>query len=110
MDNQMLYNLLYIVVAVIGLVITRFVIPWVYAHADKTKIEMVTKFIKQIVDALEQMHYGEKKAGEIKKAEAVKLVSDFCKKHHVNLTEEQISSLIEAAVWDMNWYKRTEEE
>ena len=109
MDNTTLYNILYIVIVVISLVITRFVIPWVYSHADKTKLEAILRFIKEIVNALEQVHYGEKKAGAIKKGEAVKLVSDYCKKHHINLTDEQISSLIEAAARDMNWDKREEE-
>jgi len=109
MDNEILFNILRIAVVVIGVLITRFLIPWIKSKTEGTNLKIVFDLICELVDAAEQEHYGEKGAGKEKKAEVMQLIKQYCDKHHIGLTEDQISALIESAVWSLNYDKREKE-
>ncbi len=110
MDNEILFNILRIAVVVIGILITRFLIPWIKSKTEGTNIEIVLHLISDLVDAAEQAHYGEKGTGKEKKAEVMNLIKQYCEKRHIGLSEDQISALIESAVWALNYEKREKEE
>ena len=110
MDNEILFNILRIAVVVIGVLITRFLIPWIKSKTEGTNIQIVFSLISELVDAAEQAHYGEKGTGKEKKAEVMNLIKQYCDKHHIGLSEDQISALIESAVWSLNYDKREKQE
>lgn len=108
MVNQLVFNvLLALIVALIG-VITKTLLPYLKAKKDeattairKTKWAWAADIIDAVVRAVEQT-VEDGVHGETKKAEATRLIFDFFRANNIDLTQEQISALIESAVQAMN--------
>ena len=89
-----------IVVAVIGLlsaVLTVFVAPYLKTKTDITKLEKLSKFCQQFVNAAEQMIKGSG-MGTRKKEK----VQDWLEEKGYNVSLDEVDSAIEAAVKEMN--------
>lgn len=108
MVSTLIYNtLLALIVALIG-VITKTLLPYLRAKKEeattairKTKWAWAADIIDAVVRAVEQT-VEDGVHGEAKKAEATRLVFDFFRANHIDLTQEQVSALIESAVQAMN--------
>ena len=108
MVNQLVFNvLLALIVALIG-VITKTLLPYLKAKKDeattairKTKWAWAADIIDAVVRAVEQT-VEDGVHGEAKKNEATRLIFDFFRANNIDLTQEQISALIESAVQAMN--------
>lgn len=98
MTSQILYNILQVVVVVASALITRFLIPWINSKTQDTQVQTVIKLIEQLVLGAEQMNA----TGLVKKEEVFCLINDYCIKHKVNLSADQIDELIESAVYQFN--------
>jgi LL-H family phage holin len=108
MVSTLIYNtLLALIVALIGIV-TKTLLPYLRAKKDETTtalrqtrwvwaadiVDAVVKAVEQTAD--EYMH------GEVKKDAATRMIVDFFRENHIDLTEAQISALIETAVQELN--------
>lgn len=108
MVSTLIYNtLLALIVAIIG-VITKTLLPYLKAKKEeattairKTKWAWAADIIDAVVRAVEQT-VEDGVHGEAKKAEATRLIFDFFRANNIDLTQEQISALIESAVQAMN--------
>ena len=108
MVSTLIYNtLLAMIVAMIG-VVTETLLPYLRAKKEeattairKTKWAWAADIIDAEVRAVEQT-VEDGVHGEAKKAEATRLVFDFFRANHIDLTQEQVSALIESAVQAMN--------
>lgn len=108
MLNQLIFNILLAVIAALIGIIMRTLLPYL-----KTKKEEATTAIRQtrwawaadiidaVVRAVEQT-VEDGVHGEAKKDEATRLITDFFRVNHIDLTAEQISTLIETAVQQLN--------
>lgn len=104
MDMKTIITLLaQVVIPVCGAVITYFIIPWIRAKANQVLtekqaagLEMVRQWATLAVHCAEQTFgLGE---NEDKKRFAVFMVIQFCSRHDIQITEDDASMLVEAAV------------
>lgn len=108
MVNQLVFNvLLALIVALIGIV-TKTLLPYLKAKQEaattalrQTRWAWAADIVDAVVKAVEQtaddyMH------GEVKKDTATRMIVDFFRENHIDLTEAQISTLIETAVQELN--------
>lgn len=98
--NEILFTVIEGIIALSILIIMRYVIPYlkykVLAEIDKTVWEMVVKEVKSV----EQSITGNGKGAE-KKREVMQRIYVWAEKHNIQITPEQISQLIETAVYIM---------
>ena len=97
MDN---FNILQVVLAIVSIVVTGILIPLIKTKISKTDLEKALVITDIAVKAAEQI-YKESGKGVIKK----KYVIDYLKKSGLNLSDEEINALIEAAVKELNLWQ-----
>lgn len=89
------------ILAVIAMLLTKYVIPllkeWYEAKVD----EKIKKVIKDSVEAFEQTIKGSGK-GPVKKEEVVKYATEALLKAGISVDEKKMDILIESAVFVMN--------
>lgn len=90
-----------IVFAVLSLVITYYVLPFINELTEKYKNERFENFVSDSVLAAEQVIKGSGK-GAIKKEKVLNEVTEWLKKHNINVSEEVINTMIESIVFTMN--------
>ena len=108
MVSTLIYNtLLALIVAIIG-VITNALLPYLKAKKDEattalrqTRWAWAADIVDAVVKAVEQTA-DEYMHGEVKKDAATRLIVDFFRENNIDLTQEQISALIESAVQELN--------
>ena len=108
MVSTLIYNtLLALIVALIG-VITKTLLPYLKAKKDEattairqTRWAWAADIVDAVVKAVEQTA-DEYMHGEVKKDAATRMIVDFFRENHIDLTEAQISALIETAVQELN--------
>lgn len=84
------------VIALIGVIITCIVIPYVRSKTTAQQREELNVWIKIAVAAAEQIYQGAGR-GEEKK----QYVLDWLEDHNVTVDEDRIDALIEAAVYEL---------
>ena len=108
MVNQLVFNvLLALIVALIGIV-TKTLLPYLKAKRAaattalrQTRWAWAADIVDAVVKAVEQTA-DEYMHGEVKKDAATRMIVDFFRENHIDLTEAQISALIETAVQELN--------
>lgn len=99
--NNIVYSILYIAVVVIAAVIARFIVPLIKGALSKQENQYIADIVKTAVWAAEQTVKGAGQ-GEVKKEQVVIKVRAWLYERGINITESQLDSLIEAAVFEMN--------
>lgn len=99
--NDLLFNLLKVAIIAAIILIEAVVIPWIKSKTAGTNLAAIIMLIQEAVNGAEQSVKGQGQ-GTIKKAQVMQLVEEYCAAHKIKLTEDQISELIEAAVYTMN--------
>lgn len=97
MEGNVSYQIITLLISVIGVVLTYFVVPWIKSKTTTSQLDMIKLWINIAVAAAEQM----KAAGLItddKKSYVVKFVRD----KGVTITDQELDALIEAAVYEIN--------
>lgn len=94
------YQVLQVILALVSLVITGMLIPLIKTKISKDKLEKALVVTEIAVKAAEQI-YKETGQGVIKK----KYVIDYIKRSGLNLTDNEINALIEAAVKELNLWQ-----
>lgn len=97
MDN---YMILQAVLAITSIIVTGILIPLVKSKIDKDKLDKAVKIAEIAVQSAEQIYYigG---MGQTKFDYAF----DFIKSFNLGLSDEQIESLIESAVKELNLWQ-----
>jgi len=94
---ELTMKVLLLLITLCGLLMTYVVVPWVKTKATKEKIADVYGWITKAVAAAEML-FPEELQGTKKK----QYVIDFLQKEGVKLTDEELNTLIEAAVYELN--------
>lgn len=92
--------LLKAIIAVCAAFITAYAVPYLKALKSDARFEAMFDMIALAVRAVEQTIKGDGQ-GALKKAEVTKFVSEWLEKQGIKITEDELSQLIEAAVWQM---------
>lgn len=89
-----------LLIMVTVLVLTRFVVPWLKAKTSNETMQAVLDWTMQAVLAAEQAHQAQTGA------ERKYIVTEFIKRiliqKNINLSDDELNTLIEAAVMQMN--------
>ena len=99
--NTVLFYMLEIVVIAAIVIITRYIVPALHAYIANSKYAWIANVIADAVDAAEQT-VKEEKSGAKKKAMVLDMIEIICKEAQISITQDQIDSLIESAVFAMN--------
>ena len=98
--NDITYMILKIVITVCAALFTAYVIPYLKTLRSDKRYTALIDIVKVAVLAAEQTITGSGK-GEAKKEQVVEFVRDWMNKQGIDITYDQLSQLIEAAVYNM---------
>ena len=103
MDEILMKVIEFLIIATITFVI-RYGIPYARNKVENEKLKMVLGWVEQSVKAAEQTLT----VGEDKKEAVLIIMREILKKKNVNISEAQLETLIESAVYAMNQAKEEE--
>lgn len=99
--NELWFNVIVLLVPVLATIVTGFLIPLIVSKLGAEKLALIVKWVGYAVKAAEGL-YKASGQGEIKKEYVVSFINKMFNSKKVNITEEQISILIESVVTEMN--------
>lgn len=99
MDN-MTMMILKLVISVCAALITAYAVPYLKTLKNDARYERMLDMVALAVRAAEQTITGSGQ-GAVKKAEVIKFVSEWLYGKGINITEDELDQLIEAAVYQM---------
>ena len=82
------------------LVLTRFVVPWLKAKTENETMQAVLDWTVQAVLAAEQAHQAQ--TGAERKYIVTEFIKNILIQKNISLSDEELNTLIEAAVMQMN--------
>lgn len=91
-----------VIVATIGIIVTRYLVPWLKSKMSKTDWETLEALANTAVQSAEQLWKNEPESGSDKKRYALKLLADAVNENGQRITQAQLEALVEAAVKAMN--------
>lgn len=100
MDRDILMQLLKLIIMVATALITTYLIPWIKSHTNSEKMYSVMRWAHEAVLAAEQI-YGAQ-TGPEKKKYAMAFLRKVVDAAHINVTDAELHTLIEATVGEMN--------
>lgn len=98
--NEILFEVLKAVLVLATILLTRYTVPYLKESAESKKLSWVVEWAKYAVYAVEQTVLGEK-TGQEKKAIAIEFIKGMLIKKNMPISDEQINTLIESAVFAM---------
>lgn len=99
--HEIIIDILVFVITVLGIIITRNVIPYLKTLIKNSEYADVYDMVEIAVKAAEQKCTGMKQ-GKAKKADVYAFVSNWLEGKGIHITEAELDRLIEAAVFTMN--------
>lgn len=105
--TQNIVDILEILIRIGVIVVVTFIIPYIKQKTKGTEYEKFSDYVVDVVLAMEQTMTKEQ-ATE-KKERAVQLVKEFLKNSSLKITDDQVDTLIEAAVKTLKDQTKIEE-
>lgn len=99
--NDLTFHLLKIVISVCSALIAYYLIPILKNKLKDDKYAKLLEMIDIAVRAAEQTTKG-LKMGPVKKEEVMTFMTEWANNVGISITQDQLSQLIEAAVFEMN--------
>lgn len=107
--GNLVFDIIRIVVFAVFMIASKYIIPlaitWLKSRISENQYQLLIAVINSAVHALEQEFKGQTGQGSTKKEQVTAYVKKYCEKHGIDISDEQISTLIEAAVFGMNQKK-----
>lgn len=100
MMNDITLTILKIVISVCSALITIYLIPYLYTLKEDKKYASLVAMVEVAVKAAEQT-FRESGQGAAKKEEVIKFVSEWMTNKGVTISQEQLSQIIECAVYQL---------
>ena len=101
MMNDITFNLLKIVISVVAVIVAYYVIPFIKGKIQSDKYKELLAAIDIAVRAAEQTTKGSG-MGPIKKEDVIITMTGWLNQKGIDISQKQLSDLIEAAVFNMN--------
>jgi LL-H family phage holin len=89
-----------IIITVLGTILTIYIIPLLKAQVQSSQYVYLLQVVDTAVRAVEQTMQNDHN-GEYKKQMVTKFVTNWLNEHHIKITQEQLSQIIEWAVFTM---------
>lgn len=97
--NDTVFKILELVIMVCSFLISAFLIPWLKNKLGADKVALIEQWVNKAVLSAQQTMWDQ--TGEDRKKSVVDFVHKMCTKHNIEITDEQIDILIQAAVKQM---------
>jgi LL-H family phage holin len=97
--SDILFEVLKVVVMLAALLVTRYLIPWIKGKIGADKLSEIASWAKQAVLMAQQVYKDW--SGPDKKAYVTEFLKEILELKNLDLSDEQINVLIEAAVKQM---------
>lgn len=102
--NELTFEIVRLLIRILAAVVTIYLVPaikqWITVHAENEKLYALMRWAKEAVYAAEQIHGAG--TGQERKQYAAHFLWEIAQKNNINITEDQINLLLEAAVGEMN--------
>lgn len=98
--DEKLFNLILVVIPVLGTILTSFIIPYFKEQIGNEKLNKYQEWANMAVKAAEML-FTESGMGTEKKAYVVKFLTEQFNKNKIVITEQQLEILIESCVKQM---------
>ena len=98
--DDMTMMLIKIIISVCVALITAYAVPYLKTLKNDARYERMLDMVALAVRAAEQTITGSGQ-GAMKKEQVIEFVSDWMQKQGISITKDQLSQLIEAAVYSM---------
>lgn len=89
------------VVSIIGVLITKVAVPYIRTLKMTAEQELIFTEMLKAVKAAEQT-IKESKQGKAKRAQVIAYITHWLNDKKIEITEEQVSNLLESCVFDIN--------
>lgn len=97
--NEVLFTVLQCIVAISTILIMRYVLPYLRMKLNAViSAEVFDEILKQVKSVEQDKDFV---FGALKKDEVIARILEWANNKGINITEKQISNLIETAVWVM---------
>ena len=106
--NDILFEAVKAAIVIVMMVGIRYFIPWIKTAIGTSKYKWIVSMISAAVQAAEQMITAEKSGAE-KKAIVTKFIKEQLTAHNISISDDQLNTLIEAAVYALNQAKKVGE-
>lgn len=94
--NEMVMEILKVIVMLSVLIVTRYLVPWIRAKIGAEQLEEAKTWVNAAVLMAQQVYAA--KPGPERKAIVVDLIRGMLIKKNIDISAEQLDTLIEAAV------------
>ena len=94
------FLILKIVVSICAMLITIYAVPYLHELQKDARYSQLFELIEAAVRAAEQTIRGVG-MGTVKKEHVMNLIKGIAAEHHITVTDEQLSEIVEAAVYQM---------
>lgn len=98
--NEITFTILKIAITVCSVLVTYYLIPYIKTLTKKSEYAEIFQMIEDAVNAAEQT-IKESGQGKAKKAQVIAYATAWLNERGIKITEEQLSTLIEAAVFNI---------
>lgn len=105
--NELLFEVLRAVIVLAVVIVVRYAVPYLRLKVEESQYAWIVQWAEIAVKSAEQTIFGDGSSAE-KKAIVTKLLKDMLIKKNISISDEQLNSLIEAAVYAMKQDKRVE--
>lgn len=99
--NDQLFNIVILLVPVVGAMITGILIPYIKAKISVTQMEEIIKWVTKAVQAAEVL-FNTPKSGEEKREYVINFIDKMFNSKKELITKDQIRILLEVAWKQMN--------
>lgn len=89
-----------LLIMILAVVLTRYIVPWIRAKTDNELLSTIIDWTMQAVLAAEQSHQAE--TGPERKRIVTQFIKQILEQKNIALSDEEIDTMIEAAVRQMN--------
>lgn len=94
--NEIIFEILRLAVLLVVFAVTCYLIPWIKGKIGQDQLNKITTWTNAAVLMAQQVYYA--KTGPERKAIVVELLKNMLTAKNISITDEQLDTLIEAAV------------
>lgn len=98
--SEVLFEVLRAVVILSVILLMRYAVPYIRQLVENTKYAWLEKWVELSVKSAQQTVFGDK-SGPEKKAIVTKFIKELLIKKNITISDEQLETLIESAVYIM---------
>lgn len=98
--NEMLYLVIKVAIIIALTLITRYLVPYIREQLEQSKYKWLADVVSQAVRSAEQTITSSKSGAE-RKAIVVNFIRSLLIKKNIDISDDQLDTLIEAAVYTM---------